>query len=96
MARTILKVLLIVLSALLAAELIFLGVMLFQKEEPGETTLPTSVTTLPETTAGTEASTTVPTTVPETSESTEATTEPTTVPTTEAPQTGFTLTFAGD
>ena len=96
MARTILKVLLIVLSALLAAELIILGVMLFQKEAPGETTLPTSVTTLPETTAGTEASTTVPTTVPETSESTEATTEPTTVPTTEAPQTGFTLTFAGD
>ena len=92
MARTILKVLLIIFTALLAAELIFLGVMIFQKEVPAETTVPTTVTTVPETTAGTEAPTTVPTTVPETSEPTEETT----APATEAPRTSFTLTFAGD
>ena len=92
MARTILKVLLVICAALLAAELIFLGVMLFGPQEPAETTVPTTVTTAPETTAGTEEPTTVPTTVPETTEPTEVTT----VPTTEAPRTSFTLTFAGD
>ena len=92
MARTILKAFLVIFSLLLAAELIFVGVMLFRTEEPAETTIPTVETTLPETTAGTEAPTTLPTTVPETTEPTEAAT----VPTTEAPQTSFTLTFAGD
>ena len=91
MARTILKVILIIFSALLAAELIFLGVMIFQPKEPAGTTVPTEETTLPGTTV-TEEATTVPTTVPETSEAT----EPATVPTTEAPRTSFTLTFAGD
>ena len=92
MSRTILKAFLVIFSLLLAAELIFVGVMLFRTEEPAETTIPTVETTLPETTAGTEAPTTLPTTVPETTEPTEAAT----VPTTEASQTSFTLTFAGD
>ena len=75
MARTILKVLLVICAALLAAELIFLGVMLFGPQEPAETTVPTTVTTAPETTAGTEEPTTVPTTVPETTEPTEVTSQ---------------------
>ena len=77
MARTILKVLLVICAALLAAELIFLGVMLFGPQEPAETTVPTTVTTAPETTAGTEEPTTVPTTEAETvPETTQAETEP--------------------
>ncbi len=92
MSRTILKTLLVIFTAILAAEILFLGVM-FLNREP-EATLPT----VPETTA-TQGATAAPTEIPTTAVPTEA---PTTVPVetepveTEPKEVVYTLTFAGD
>ena len=94
--RTFLKILLVSFTALLAAELIFLGVMFFQPEETTPETVPTTEAAPAETTLGTEA-TTLPTTIPtEVPETEETVPEETTVPETEEPRNSYTLTFAGD
>ena len=94
MGRTVLKTLLVICAALLLAELIFLGVMLFRegREVPETTAAPTEtaeVTEAPATEA-TELSTEAPET---TAAPTEAATEPTE---TEPKEIRYTLSFAGD
>ena len=87
-SRTILKILICVLSVVLAGllGLASCGVPTVPQETTAPTTNPTTVpTTVPETTA---APTTEPTTAP--------TTEPTTVPTTEPQPTEYLLSFVGD
>ena len=94
MARTVLKVLLVIFTALLAAELIFLGVMHFTgaDDEPTGPARPSEATTLPE---ETEEPTEIPTTAAPTTEPTTAPTE--TEPTeTEPQEIRYTLTFVGD
>lgn len=88
MRRQTLKTILIILSAILVAELIFVGVMHFTEKDDVVLTEPS-----------TEATTTAPTTeetteAPTTEETTEATTEATTEP--EPTEERFTLTFVGD
>ncbi len=91
MGRTILKTLLVICAALLVAELIFVGVMVYRERSGDpETTAPSAgETTVP---ATTEVPTEAPTTLPET---TAAPTETEPVET-EPQEIRYTLTFAGD
>ena len=91
MSRKILKSLLVICCALLVAELVFLGVMLYREKETTPETTPatTQAPTTEETAATTEAATIPETTAPPT----EAETEPTE---TEPKEIRYTLTFAGD
>jgi poly-gamma-glutamate synthesis protein (capsule biosynthesis protein) len=91
MSRKILKSLLVICCALLVAELVFLGVMLYREKESTPETTPatTQAPTTEETAATSEAATIPETTTPPT----EAETEPTE---TEPKEIRYTLTFAGD
>ena len=99
MKRSVLKVILILFTALLIGELIFLGVLTFrEKNTPadGPTESPIPSTSVPETvegdTAGTESLIPETTAVPTETEPTEAETEAATQP----KEIRYTLTFAGD
>ena len=92
MNKKTLKIITLVLSIFLAAELIFVGVMHFRQPDPVLETVPTTVPTeAPETTIQMPETTEAPT------EETEAPTEETTVPTEPEPQEQrYILTFTGD
>jgi len=92
MGRKILKTLLVICCALLLAEVVFLGVMLYRDRETAPETTP--ATTQAPTGDVTSIPTEAPTTIPETTAApTEEETEPTE---TEPGEIRYTLTFAGD